>query len=606
MHSLAAQVKVRRSRSGEGGQVVVLFAISLVVLLILVGIAVDGGFGLFQYRKAQNAADFAAIGAAQALQVNCTDNGGDMSDGTQISNVIDDLVNANAPDADSAAGIEHWTAYYLNDLGKAFSPSVAVVVGGPAVDGACGVHVDVQPQWPPFIEQIMGVTRLQTAAGADALSEAAAGPGPLTSIVGLAENGAHTILEAGNGLFTVDGTIYDNANGYTTDQGASSWWGGAPDVIDGKQDGDMNVEGDIESVANPPFDWCFSPIPPNGPSSHCSANDTTIQYDSWSGGHTQITTDPVTSNGVPNPLATNSSGQYYHAECPGQSQPTSFTNPSMTTGGNYLPGVYTYSVNITGNAVFENCSQAAGDNITNDADPGIFVFEKGLTIRPTTSIDTVTGNDVTLVTQNPSASVSGVSVVQSDGHTVVETVPNAGSGEPYIGTTGDDENSVTTASPATSTQGLNDSLEMGGQGSITLTPPQTGSWTGYAIWQDPSIRGNIGFDSFLGDTAMINISGIVYDNSDQGGQDIVPPNNNPQYWGAASSLPFLNGGMLVAGFGIDSSTGQTCSDAAKCQVTIQGLAIVDLFQTQGYTDLNVTGSTYQIPGIKGSGAILTQ
>jgi hypothetical protein len=147
---------------------------------------------------------------------------------------------------------------------------------------------------------------------------------------------------------------------------------------------------------------------------------------------------------------------------------------------------------------------------------------------------------------------------------------------------------------------------MGGQGSITLTPPQTGSWTGYAIWQDPSIRGNIGFDSFLGDTAMINISGIVYDNSDQGGQDIVPPNNNPQYWGAASSLPFLNGGMLVAGFGIDSSTGQTCSDAAKCQVTIQGLAIVDLFQTQGYTDLNVTGSTYQIPGIKGSGAILTQ
>jgi heme-degrading monooxygenase HmoA len=36
------------------------------------------------------------------------------------------------------------------------------------------------------------------------------------------------------------------------------------------------------------------------------------------------------------------------------------------------------------------------------------------------------------------------------------------------------------------------------------------------------------------------------------------------------------------------------------------LAVVDEFQTQGYTTLNITGSTYHIPGIKGTGAILTQ
>ncbi|HEY6537556.1 MAG TPA: TadE family protein, partial [Candidatus Dormibacteraeota bacterium] len=567
--------RAQRNHAGERGQVAVLFAISLVVLLILVGIAIDGGFGLFQYRKAQNAADFAAVAAAQALQINCTDKGGDMADGTQITNVIDDLVNANAPDATSSVGDEHWTAYYLNDLGKAFSPSVPVTAGGAAVEGACGVHVDVQPQWPPFIEQIMGVTKLQTAAGADALSEAAAGPGPLTSIVGLAENGAHTILEAGNGLFTVNGTIYDNANGHIDEAG--DLWGGKADVIDGKQNGDMDVVGDIESVSNPPFDWCFGSTPPNGPSATCSANNTTIQYEGWSGGHPEITTDPVASNGVPNPLAVDGSGNYSHAACPGNSVQT-YTRASQTIGGNYLPGVYTYPVAITGNAVLENCSQAEGDDITSDADPGIFIFESGLTVRPKVN-DTVTGNDVMLVTINPPTTVAGVSVVQPDGSTDVETVANAGSGEPVIGTGADDANSVNGRTPSTASQGLNDALEIGGQGSVTLTPPQTGSWTGYMTWQDPDVRGNIGLDAFLGDTATINISGIVYNNSDQEGQDIVPPDNNPQYWGAASSLPFLNGGMLVAGFGIDSRTGQTCSSASKCQVTINGLAIVDIFQT---------------------------
>ena len=49
------------------GQVIVLFAIFLSVIVMGVGLVVDGGNALNQRREAQNAADFAALGGARVI-----------------------------------------------------------------------------------------------------------------------------------------------------------------------------------------------------------------------------------------------------------------------------------------------------------------------------------------------------------------------------------------------------------------------------------------------------------------------------------------------------------------------------------------------------------
>ncbi|HVD03642.1 MAG TPA: hypothetical protein VNF75_05850 [Candidatus Dormibacteraeota bacterium] len=42
-----------------------------------------------------------------------------------------------------------------------------------------------------------------------------------------------------------------------------------------------------------------------------------------------------------------------------------------------------------------------------------------------------------------------------------------------------------------------------------------------------------------------------------------------------------------------------------CNITINGLAMVDMFPTQGETQLAINESAISIPGVQGSAAILT-
>jgi hypothetical protein len=611
----------------------VLFAVSLLVLLMAVGVAVDGGFGLLQYRQAQNAADFAATAAANALVSNCD---GDLSPtpitGQQVVQVINDEVNLNAPAAKPPPGNPtaiHWTATYIEE------PSPGTFTSGGAVtptsstvpNKTCGVKVTVSPQWPPFIEQIMGVTQLRAVTGASAINNVQQG-GPLTSIVSLGENGAHTILMAGDGQFDVKGTIFDNANGWL-DPNHDNW--SRPDVIDGKENGTMTDYGNIQSVANPPWDWCFGsasnqPGPPVGDpiapppwstatqstpdpwnSAVCSANNTTINYYNWNGGEAPITTDPIKSDPNAPPPPTTSD-----AYCPGSAVKTySSASQTPSPGGvaTYSPGVYTYTVQVTGNATFQDCPGGYS---------GIYIFEKGLVLRPAAG-DQVTGSDVLFFTQQPPDQIAGVQN-QGDGEPVIGAFGGSCNGSGY----GNDNcNPVNSGADQTvsfnpnpvNNQGLNDSVEMGGGGTITLSAPTSGTWLGFLLWQDWNTPANFGFDAMLGDSANINLTGILFNDSQITGQNL----SNETYWGDHNGIPYLPGGMLVAGFGVDSSTGMTCeggqpgsalpgnptNDPQGCHVTIHGLATVDLFQTQGDTILEITGSTFHIPGIQGS-AILTQ
>ena len=74
-----------RARSSQRGQMIALFAISLTVIIMFVGLVVDGGNALVQRRGAQNASDFAALAGARVIAVKI---GGDIVNGTD-ANVVD-------------------------------------------------------------------------------------------------------------------------------------------------------------------------------------------------------------------------------------------------------------------------------------------------------------------------------------------------------------------------------------------------------------------------------------------------------------------------------------------------------------------------------------
>ncbi len=57
----------RARRDDESGVVLIIFALAMVILLGMIAVAIDGGYGFVQNRRAQNAADFAAFAAAQQL-----------------------------------------------------------------------------------------------------------------------------------------------------------------------------------------------------------------------------------------------------------------------------------------------------------------------------------------------------------------------------------------------------------------------------------------------------------------------------------------------------------------------------------------------------------
>ncbi len=676
-------------REQEGGQVMILFALSLVVLLMFVGVAIDGGFGLLQYRQAQNAADFAAEAAAQSLYPQCTDVG-TMVSGDQVVADINSVIQPNSPST-AVATPYGWTGFYLNAhnqpllVGGAQVPIYDPTSGAAATPpvGACGVHLNVTPQWPPFISQIMGVVSLKTAAGASALNPGT-GNGPTTSIASLGEHGAHTILMAGKGVFEVQGTIYDNSDG-CLNPGCNRWNPG--DIIDGKQGGTMYDWGQLEyssaAVADP-WDGCFSSssksaaagknsgaVPGSFPVSNPSANPPTYpvvcqppnNISPYSNISTNIYVDGWTSSGQPQitGILPQSPSDPTPADA-GCGDP-SLDGHSISSGGvtTYYPGVYTNPVVVTGNAVFDNCSQELGTNAV-PPQPGIFYFDQGVALEPGSG-DTVSGTAVLLVAAAPIPDTALAKNV-GDGEPAIglgstnctinsagDELCTGGAGSGYGCSSAHDAtswagtncnadanarcgsgcfapNPVSSGQVSCSQypvscagQGLNDSIYIGGQGTVTLQKPLSGPYNQFLLWQISSVPANIGLDNRLGDSSQITLQGVLVDDSNPAGQNL----NNQQYWGGEAGVPFIPGGMLLAGFGIAADanypgdgkpygswgTGFTCgpgqpgyNTSSGCNVNIEGLAMVDMFQTEGYTQMAIDGTGAPLPGL-GSNAILT-
>ena len=168
----------RTKTQGEHGQVLALFAGSLVVIVLVVGLVIDGSYGLAQRRGAQNSADFAAIAGARIIAEWVT---GDTTNGTD-ANVKAAITTAIAANGASALtfGVAGSPRYVDNN--GAIVPEVgsaaSYVGNGTIPPSTAGVKVAASLSWRPFFLGVAGVSSWTASAEATAKGGFAAASQP--------------------------------------------------------------------------------------------------------------------------------------------------------------------------------------------------------------------------------------------------------------------------------------------------------------------------------------------------------------------------------------------------------------------------------------------
>jgi hypothetical protein len=562
-------------RRHERGQVVVLFALAAIVVLGMAAVAVDGGFGLVQLRRAQNAADFAAVAGTNAIKGVCQ-GGGSAPSNAAVFSTMQSVIDQN-----SSAVAAGWTGTYLDKAGATipnpanyglpWTVSNSGTTYPPST--ACGVAVRVSPSWSPFLARIMGVSSLSTTASARSILNP--GTGQSVAIVALDQVEPHAVLGGGTGTFSVYGTIFANSTVPWSPWNQTHNGVSYDDVVDAKDTSNLILHGIMETVGpNWPLDWCFgtnggapppyNSTPPGYPptpdpynTATCSASSSVVlKYDLIVNNQTQLT-DPLLpgagGSGVDDPFATPTQGlcpQDGNA-APARTVPASVQPPNVGTSGTtvLLPGDYANPVVITsGNVQFADCSGAYDLNPSGQY-PGVFRFEKGLAIL-TQAGTTVQGNNVMIATGSP-VPIPGNVPGSWSGNAFTAT--GTGNGAPCYpsgvtnsnGQAETDSRSVTcggttssapapfgtmfangpykgvvaysqASSSADTSQygtGTNYAAILGGAGTITLTGPTSGEYRDIVLFQERSIPGNTGLDAQPGDTATVTLNGLVYNAS---------------------------------------------------------------------------------------------
>lgn len=649
----------RARENSESGVVLVIFAISLVVLLGMIAIAIDGSYGLVQNRRAQNATDFAAYGAAQALQDSTFCSGTNVPTGGQIAGIIQQLVSDNGSDIGT-----NWTAQFLNSQGIAIPTAVGTSTttftasNYPTVPppGACGVSVSARPSWTPFFAGIFGIHQFKGFATAKVGTTTTGNP---IGIVALNKSGPHEILGGGTGTFVVSGSIFANTDvnqqPWTQSSGGVQW----DDAIDAKSNSNLYVYGPIDTVTGTyngeqlwPLDWCFDGQPPNpgnttNPNQYggdptapgatlpnvvaqCTGTNAkvTVDYDSINNNAGVQISDPLTATQAPaNPL-----NPLTNITCPGSTGPTPTYGAIPQNSATLSPGEYTKPVELTGSVTFSACPGGY---------PGIYRFDDGLWINPQSSSDTVYGSNVIIATEAPYPMAGNVPGTLSGG---VFSAPagSAGNGAPCLpsstmtsGADGqnDDPISETTITPLPSSgpqssacsgtnstlygavayvdsdetpdqsmfgTGNNFSLVIGGVSGaqVNLLGPTSGPYAG--------LDGSPGIVLYQDAATQANY-GFDAEAGDAATINLTGVVYNASlanygassphdYWdGYGGGIPFYAGGTLQTGFG----SGWTSSDGptpSGGSVKLTGTAIVDDFNTDGNTGITILGQPYKVPG----------
>jgi len=159
----------------ERGQILVLFVLSLVVMLLTVGLVIDGGYAYAKSRGTQNAADFAAMAGTRIIGEQLT---GNAANGTapNVTQAVQAALAANGATLD--------TARYVNASGAALGN----VVGAASIpSGSVGIVVSAKATWSPFFLGIIGVTNWSAGSTATATTPGSSSGGGVLP-VGLSQS----------------------------------------------------------------------------------------------------------------------------------------------------------------------------------------------------------------------------------------------------------------------------------------------------------------------------------------------------------------------------------------------------------------------------------
>jgi hypothetical protein len=158
----------KRRASSEKGQVLIIVAGALVVIVAMVGLVVDGGYAWGQQRETQNGSDAASEAGAVQLAAN-------IAGVTPARTDADVLAAVNA--AGTANGIGNPAACYTdfngqpitsagNPTGSTSCAGAAMVGGGTIPSGAFGVRAQGAKTFPTFLMRVIGFSQLTTTATA--------------------------------------------------------------------------------------------------------------------------------------------------------------------------------------------------------------------------------------------------------------------------------------------------------------------------------------------------------------------------------------------------------------------------------------------------------
>ena len=161
MKGFHAMIRFTRwSRRNERGQTAIMAALSLVVLVSLIGLVVDGGFAWGKQRQTQNGSDAVAKAGAVVIQHELSD----------IAQTDADVACA-VEEAARLNDVELVKAEYTTEDGSVMGPLVGDCLTTTAAipDGAQGVRATTQQTFDTFIAGVVGMPTFTAAADATAV-----------------------------------------------------------------------------------------------------------------------------------------------------------------------------------------------------------------------------------------------------------------------------------------------------------------------------------------------------------------------------------------------------------------------------------------------------
>lgn len=264
--------------ASQGGQVIALFALAVIPMLALVGMAVDGGNLFLQRRIAQNAADAAATAGTYAL----ANNQGQAAIQSNITNYA-------AGNTGPLTSTTVLSSYYIDSN----NANIATVSSGAPPANAVGVRVRTQRVFRTYLLQLATVKSLTVQAEAYAQGSTAVTPQPGLTMLNTGATSGTLCNGSANAPFYVNGGIVTMLSG-----GALNVPTSCNKSIDNNGGAVLNLFGTIgASCASPPCTvnrGLIWPLPGSLPSG--SGSDPLASLAAPSAGPTQAT--PVTCTGA--------------------------------------------------------------------------------------------------------------------------------------------------------------------------------------------------------------------------------------------------------------------------------------------------------------------